>query len=401
MPLNNAKKITLFQGTSYLLRDDFTDTRAAGAVNGTYATDGRNLRTVQDTNSKFSIDVNGLALATGQAATDSLEYPLFSRLPGRTILWRVTPATTGNFQIGFLGNYFLFRGTGALAAVGTGLATLNVMDAFSTGVTYTLAQIMRLGGYGYLWLAQGGALTNWTLLYAGGTESSANYPWLESQVTTTVLTARFARIPLRLVNLLPLASDSFNRADGAIGSTDGLGTSEAGGAAWPWTNQVGAVAISGNKAKATSLAGGIAICTVPVPTAHVFLQAALTRGTTGVGIVLRYQDAQNYVYIRRVVTNIELHKVTTAGGDATVLTTAAAEVAGALLQASFDQTKLRHYYNAALVGTEQTISDAALQSSLNMGLIFFDTDSSAGNFVVWARGNSENPYGSLLNGFTA
>ena len=65
-----VKYITILRpkgGISYLLKDEFTTTVAAGSVNGTTADGTGQTRTVTDTGSRLSIDANGL-LFSGLAA---------------------------------------------------------------------------------------------------------------------------------------------------------------------------------------------------------------------------------------------------------------------------------------------------------------------------------------------
>jgi hypothetical protein len=61
-------------------------------------------------------------------------------------------------------------------------------------------------------------------------------------------------------------------------------------------------------------------------------------------------------------------------------------VAGAELRVTCEATKFRVYYNNAFIGSEQTISDAGLQSGANHGLYTTNTGNTFDDFVVRARG---------------
>jgi len=169
--------------------------------------------------------------------------------------------------------------------------------------TYTVAIVQRL--YGALFFIKGGAYTNWTLLYlAEYNNITPLYPAISNLSAT--FSADFVRVPENLIIPQPIASDSFNRANGVLGTTDGAGTTdgtgtaraaETGGAGLAWTVQSGVWAISGNKAVATT--AGIA--TLPsLATPDVIMDCKLTTpaaGTTKAGIMLRYTDADNWWYL--------------------------------------------------------------------------------------------------------
>ena len=61
-------------------------------------------------------------------------------------------------------------------------------------------------------------------------------------------------------------------------------------------------------------------------------------------------------------------------------------VAGATLRVIKDATKYRVYYNNALVGSEQTISDAGIIDNTIHGLFSTYSGNSFDNFTLWARG---------------
>lgn len=83
---------------------------------------------------------------------------------------------------------------------------------------------------------------------------------------------------------------------------------------YAWTEQSGAWVINTNKVKESGGSGGIATLDFEEPNAQV--QVEFTKGADDDGIlVLRYKDADNYLYVRTTATDLELRKVSTAGGD--------------------------------------------------------------------------------------
>ena len=65
---------------------------------------------------------------------------------------------------------------------------------------------------------------------------------------------------------------------------------------------------------------------------------------------------------------------------------------------AMDGTAARLYYNKSLVGAQQTISDAGLQTGQAHGLYSTDILATLDGFVVWARGTG-GEYGSVLNNY--
>jgi len=99
MGLNFSTRRVLLgaQGIRWLLRDEFTDTRSAGNVNGTPATPGPGTRTVVDANSKLTVGAGVLNFATGGtgAGDPSLWWGVQAREAGRLLIVSTIPASTG------------------------------------------------------------------------------------------------------------------------------------------------------------------------------------------------------------------------------------------------------------------------------------------------------------------
>lgn len=182
-----------------------------------------------------------------------------------------------------------------------------------------------------------------------------------------------------------LASDSFNRADGAIGSTDGAGHAEANsGSGLAWTNQVGTYTIATNKAASSTLSGGSAIATVDSGTIHVYIRVKATRSAGNVGVVLRYVDANNYIRAYHDGTNAVLEKVV-AGTPTSVISAAATYSAGAYITVICDGAVFELQYNEVRIGTGGTIADAGLQTSTLMGLYSTNAANTFDDFVLFAE----------------
>jgi len=113
-----------------------------------------------------------------------------------------------------------------------------------------------------------------------------------------------------------LSADSFNRANGAVGSTDGAGSLDP----LAWTANAGTWAISSNQLNASVLGAGpsVAVITCNLATANVDL--SLTHGpndVNGWGIVCRFSDMSNYVYLLgSSTTMLQLTKVVAGSSSA-------------------------------------------------------------------------------------
>lgn len=390
----------------WIIRDDYNDTVAAGAVNGTTATPTGGTRTAADTNSKMSIGSGVLSIATGGAGSGdpALRYASAARGAGKFCVFEATPAGGANTQnnIGFdnnntadAGEALLFNLSNVLVALTNGGSVFPSVGAFANGTSYLGAVVQRATGM--FFFIKGGTFTNWTLLYVSNLGNTTPlYPVMGAYFGTKhVMTNSTYRVPQDTMAIQPIGSDSFNRADGAIGNTDGAAAAEGGGSGLTWAT-VGTWVTATNKAACSALSGGLGIVTVPCSSINVMVEAAVTRTAGNAGIVLRYQDASNYIYAFHDGTNVALHKVTTAGGDVELFSVATTYSAGKRLIVSANGTAFRVYYNDVLRGTEQTIADAALQTTASHGLYTSDTGNSFDAFNVWAKGN-ESQYAAFSN----
>lgn len=390
MPLLTNQQSRFLGGgrVKYLLRDEYTTTRAAGAVNGTATEPGPGgNRAATDTESKLIVSGNDLVLTGGKSspafADPRCSYDSIARAAGRMFLASVH-LIRGTLAFGLS---YTTTGTpgSAIMYFADGLLTLRAssnpsLPALTKGEMYDFALSLRATGV-FVFI-RGGVYTDWTLLLAAATDNSATlYPILSNYDGQAAM--RWMRIPDALWSPAPVASDSFNRANGVLGSTDGAGHPEAnGGSGVAWTTHAGTWAIATNKAAASDVAGAAAIATIDAGAVDVEADAYVTfSGAGGVGVVLRYVDTSNYVACYHDGTNIKLDKV--VAGSVTNVATTANTTNTKLLQVRAAGTKFRVYYNGALIGSESTISDAALQSGTRHGLFTTGTGHTIDYMTCW------------------
>jgi hypothetical protein len=272
-----------------------------------------------------------------------------------------------------------------------------VVGTYSGATAYQVAIVLR--GTGAWYFIKGGAFTNWTMIWVSATNNSAGIPAAAASSGVTVTTFDNMRVPDATVTTqryisLPLAYDTFTRADGALGSTETVGPDSQTAPALAWTLQQGTIVIATNKASLTVLAGGDGIVTVSAASADIVIDVAAVRTLTNCGVVLRYVDTSNYIIAYTDGTNAKLDKVV-AGSTTNVLTGAVTYGAGNVLRVIADGTGFRLYYNNLAVGALGTIADAGLQSSTLCGLYGTDLTATWDNFTVWARGNTGTQHAAL------
>ncbi len=174
------------------LIDNLNVALAAGAINGTLATDGINSRTVVDTTSKLAETVaNGLEF-TGASATGDpgIWWSAQTRAGGLTAFFRVK-AVSGTIahragwdtnQSGDIveGIYFV---TGGIRAYYGGNQRNILSSAYVVGTSYDFAISYRFSGGVWIWI-RGGVFTDWTLGFVSnlGTTSPV-YPAAIAQLT--------------------------------------------------------------------------------------------------------------------------------------------------------------------------------------------------------------------------
>ena len=389
---NRRRRLLLPQ---FLLRDEFMDARAAGAVNGTHATDGYSTRTVADTDSKLTIGSGKLNLAphsTPAWGDPGLWHPVVTRVAGRGLLMRLACTQSNDdamwgwdtSQSAFISKH-AFRHSGTALSYGDG-SQYRVIAAVVSGTEY--AYFMGLRANGIAVLIKGGVFDTWTLLWMAADNAGNAHPGVRNK-SANLVAADYVRIPKALWLPRPLASDSFNRGDGALGTTDGAGHAEttgpgSGGRGRVWTADEGTWVISGNKAVCTARAAGVGVATVDVGNVDHIVTLKATRAGNNVGGVLRYVDAQNQIRYYHDGVNANLDKV--VGGVVTsVIQAAAAYGAGKELRVIPDGTTFALYYDDARVGVTSTINDAVLQTGTKCGLLTTNIGNSLDDFLAYKR----------------
>lgn len=234
---------------SYILNDQFTTDRAAGAVNGTSAEPTGGTRTVTDTTNKLSISSGQLSFVnSGINANPGIWYPSLSRGAGKIITGTINVTANSMAQFGFNNatsnnpqTCFYIVGTTLQAVDSSGIGVLATLTA---GTSYQYSLVLRSTGV-YFYIKGGTEFTNWTLLGIAATTNTATlYPNLSihSGATDTFI-ADNIRIPTSTWLPTPLAYDTFTRADGAIGSSETTGPDSQTTPSLAWTGG----AISSNK----------------------------------------------------------------------------------------------------------------------------------------------------------
>jgi len=388
-------------GIKWLLRDEFTDTRAAGSVNGTPATPGPGTRAVVDIGGNISAGAGVLNVAGGSSNWGQTIYRLDgqARVAGRLLVVQATPAATTTLRlVGWFDaagcdfgdiEHVLRFSSGAIMLLYLGdpntPAPGNV-GTYASAAVYYIAHVLRAAG-AYTFI-KGGTFTNWRLLYFTSVGNSATlYPAITSY--NGALTADFLRVPDALWLPTPLAYDTFTRANGAIGVSEILGPDGYAVTARTYTAQVGTWQVSGNTVVATA-AG---IVTLPALNADVVLRCTLTTpgaGVTPAGIVVRWLDANNYWYVRVTpgTAGNDLELVEINAGAPTVRGAADKDPAaataytitviasGQTIDVFWDSNREIHYTTAAL---NETQAIYGLRDEGNSNFVF-------DNLIVFPRG---------------
>lgn len=351
---------------TWLLRDEFSDTRAAGAVNGTIATPGPGVRNAAASNVAIASDEiaatgtgtwgpAGWYLSPAEARVAGKALFLRLKITSSAITWMAGWTSGTDFSFGGYNNNALTGASGpAIALRGTAGSNSPTVFSASAGTYYTVALILRAAGLAALRQSGGNFLLDY--IHANGTDATI-YPGASENTNAQTITLDYNRVASLFWLPTPLVSDGFGSS---FGTTDGLGHAEtsgigSGGGNAAWTQQVGTWANSAGKAAAATLSGGVAVATVPLSTADVFTKVKVTRSAGAGGLTLRWTDSSNYLYAEHDGTNAYLKQVL-SGSTTTLITAAATYSAGAEIVVDLNGTSGRLYYNNALVGTTSGIN---------------------------------------------
>lgn len=382
----------------YLINDTFTTNRAAGAVNGTKAEPGPGVRDVNDTGSKLSLSGGSLVIATAAPGTGNprLLYARQGRSAGLVAVAALTTPASGAAGPARAG--WTYSPTGIYGTEAVAFATSNVLEArvnltnvtvgaSALGTAYVVAVVLRSSGAFYF--IKGGAFTNWTMLWSStGVVDTPMAPVVAAINNGAGCSSAYIRVPAALWLPAPLASDGFS----AWGTSDGFGHAEgvggglgSGGSGLAWISALGTWGDSAGKAFASALSGGIAAATVDTSKTDTIVTAKVTRSGGVAGVLAAYVDANNHVRAVHNGTNAQLIK-RVSGSDTNVISAAATYSAAAEIRVIREETAYRLYYNNALIGSQQTISDAVFNGVTAQGLYTTDTGNTLDDFVVRARG---------------
>lgn len=317
---------------TWLLRDDFTTDLAAGSVNGTAAEPGPGTRGVVDPAVAGYIQ-NGQFWMPPSVGDIRLHYndAAFSpdAQPGRISLMQFEGQ-------GRLGGYFGWDNA-ATGDINRWATRLNAND-----VHCYINAVLRAKPDGYAVLPVGQMWTIWWIPRTTGCHwfmdtPNTPYPWL-CHVNRDTAAAAYNWIGCNQIGNTddwsihtirqadddwlwlpaPIASDSFDRANGAMGNTDGAGHQESGadplmgggGDGVAWTDSIGTTQINANEASASALVGGIAMATVDpgIPDISMICELATHVGGN-IGLVFRYTDSNNYAIAYMDGANLVIDEV--------------------------------------------------------------------------------------------
>lgn len=388
----------------YLIRDEFTTDRAAGAVDGTAAEPGPGVRSVVDGNDVSSIAGGQAVFVAGGVSGNNprWNWTPVGRVVGRMVIGQFTASANG-LEIGFDsdatgGSSDGNRQNGTLLQVRTTGATILAVGAAVLGTEYKFGVILRNDGAFHF--VKGGIYTNWTLIWANLSNTYAMaYPHMSVTGSTAAeAVADYIRVPAVKWLPSPLVSDGFSE----WGTSDGLGHAEgvdggmgSGGDGVEWTATVGTWGVSAGKAAASALTGGRAIATADSGEADLIATVNCTFSSGTMSLIVRWVDESNHVQLRLTSTNCQLVKVV-AGTPTTVSDVAYTYVAGAPLRLICSGDKFRRFYNNVAVGAEFTIADAAIQSATVVGLRTDNTGNTFDDLTVFARGTG-GEYDTILD----
>jgi hypothetical protein len=378
---------------TYVYRDEFTTDRAAGAINGTACEPGPGTRFMSDPNSRATISGGWLRFLSGVGWDPSYAItPALSRKAGQMFCTKIRSIANLFGLYGWDTNTSVlptecFYLSGGVQAYTTG--GRQVSSGATGPFELNLVVIQRTAGAHYFIQTEDDYSIGYpepTLVWTDHVATAAsNYPRLQGEAAgANKMMYKYVRVPENLWLPTPVVSDGFS----SWGTSDGLGHAEGvaggdalgqGGDGAAWASTVGTWGAAAGVASCSALDGGIGVATVAAA-ADVNLEVDLSRAGGECGLIARYADANNFIYVVYDGTNVVLRKVI-AGAESDLATAAAT---GSHIRLYVQGSEVRVYDDVTLK-TTQTVSDAAVQSSTTCGLYTTNTGNTFDNFTAWSR----------------
>ena len=261
----------------YIFRDDFTTADSAPLGTPRAADPGPGSWTVVETDGQLSI-ASGAVTFPAQSSPawgdQGIVSGAITRASGVVLVVAVNVTTWEEFGVGWHTAAAIVDPDSAQHALQLNTTNGQIDDdagtalhaGLSTGAGYKLAIVLRAAGAHYL-VHDG---TEWLLESITATGSTATLYAMLANLDGVVV-CDYARVPDALWTPIPVASDSFNRANSStLGSTDGAGAEESGGSGLAWTEIVGDPEIISNAF--TTNGGGNDAATVDTGESDVLVQ---------------------------------------------------------------------------------------------------------------------------------
>lgn len=181
-------------------------------------------------------------------------------------------------------------------------------------------------------------------------------------------------------------SDTFDRADGILGTTDGLAQADINsGSGFEWIEQVGSFNISNSAARAATLTNGTAIATVEDIAPDQIILCKTTQSSGRVGIIIRYVDANNYIAAYYDGTNAKLEKVINGNATQVGVSITSNSKIDVMLKVLIKDTEIMMYYGDYGMSTTglYTIDDLIFSLATKFGVYSTSTENTIKNFVAY------------------
>jgi hypothetical protein len=396
---------------TWLIRDDFTDTRAAGSVGGTDATPGPGTRNVIDTLNAFSVGGGYLQQnGTGNLNGDpGLWYDeTIARAAGRLAVGRYTETAASQCDMGFDTNIGGAADEAAVRLIGAAINTRpgNLATGTRTALdTDHVATVLRGATGQYLFHKPDGA-TDWELHFidASRTTDPVYACVLGFPSSAMQIRADFLRVPDELWLPTPLAYDIFtddNGTDGHERLSDTAGPEGQSVTARQWQVQEGGFEIQGNRLDVTAVDGGTgnAVITMGVGNADIIAHAKFTTGDTAgsdiIGFVARWSDDENYYHTEIDNDSNQVTIVEVASGVPTDRASSAATVANETeynAVIATDTNTIRFYvdYSEQLAYSSMSFNQTERKFGIIAKRITGATAFGADEFLIFARKSGHN-----------